>query len=146
MDVSKQALIIARNMIRVGLVNSIDPVKGTVKVFFPDKDNTVSSDLPLLSFEYNIPSVGDQVVCLFLGNGLERGFCLGSFYSDISPPPVTSENVYRKQFDDGTYIEYNKSNKTLQVASSKPITLKGNVKIEGNLEVNGTVSASNIGS
>ena len=97
-----------------------------------------------MSAEYNIPAIGEQVLCLFLGNGLEKGFCLGSFYSDITLPPIANKNIYRKQFDDGTYIEYNKSSKTHQVISNSPITLNGNVKIEGNLEITGTVSASNI--
>lgn len=86
MDNGKEALKIARNLIRVGLVNSSNPNKGTVKVLFPDKDNIVSNDLPMLSFISHMPSVGEQVLCLFLGNGLEEGFCLGSFYSQINLP------------------------------------------------------------
>jgi phage baseplate assembly protein gpV len=87
MDTGKEALKIARNLIKVGLVNSRDTNKGTVKVLFPDKDNTVSNDLPILSC-VNMPNVGEQVLCLFLGNGLEEGFCLGSFYSQVNLPPV----------------------------------------------------------
>ena len=86
MDDGKEALKIARNLIRVGLVNSRNTDNGTVKVLFPDKDNTVSNDLPLLSI-IGMPNIGERVVCIFLGNGLEEGFCLGSFYYQRNMPP-----------------------------------------------------------
>ena len=58
MDSGKEALRIARNLIRVGLVNSRNSNKGTVKVLFPDKDNIVSNDLPMLSCVNQMPNVG----------------------------------------------------------------------------------------
>lgn len=114
---------LVRNLIQVGQVNSVDPETGTVTVIRPDKDNAITDNIPLLNFEYNMPSVGDQVVCIFLGNGLEQGFCLGSFYSNVSPPPVTDQHVYRKQLDDDAYIEYSKSSKVLTVQSGGTVTV-----------------------
>ena len=58
---SKEALKLARNLVKVGQVSSIDPEKGTIKVLFPDKDNIVSDDIPMLHFEYHMPDIEDQV-------------------------------------------------------------------------------------
>src|SRR5690606_14646915 len=115
----KEAMQLARNLIRVGQVNSVDPGKGTVRVLFEDKDNLISDDIPLLNFEYNMPKVGDQVLCVFLGNGLDQGFCLGSFYSEISPPPANNKDIFMKKLDEDTKIEYNKQTKSLKVTTKE---------------------------
>lgn len=138
-----EALKLSRNLIRVGFVNSINAKKGTVQVLFPDKDNKVSNNLPLLSYEYHMPKVEDQVICLFLGNGLENGFCLGKFYSDINPPPQDDEKYYRKQFSDGTHIEYDKDQRKLKISAEKPLQIVGDLRIQGNLTVSGEIKGNN---
>lgn len=141
----KDALIIARNLIRVGIINSVNPSRGTVDVLFEDKDNQIISDLPLLATEYDMPRVGEQALCLFLGNDIEQGFCLKTFYSEIYPPPVSNQNIYQKRFDDGTFIEYRKNTKELSIQSPNPLTIRGNLNVQGNIFATGTVTASNIG-
>lgn len=125
-----------RNLIRIGIVSSVNEKNGSVRVIFNDKDDMVSDELPLLSFEYNIPKVKEQVLCLFLPNGLQQGFCLGPFYSLVNPPPVENKDIYRKMFDDGTWIEYNEETKALNIKAA------GSVNIIGNLNVKGSISAS----
>lgn len=142
---SNAAMTLVRNLIRVGKVNSVNAVSGTVDVLFEDRDNQILSDLPLLAIEYDIPEIGQQALCLFLGNDIERGFCLKTFYSDIYRPPVANEKLYRKQFDSDTYIEFNKDSRELSVHSKNPITIKGNLSVQGNIVASGTVTASNIG-
>lgn len=135
---------ILRNLIRIGTVSSINAVNGTVRVLFEDKDNMVSCELPMLSNEYNMPSVKDQVLCLFLANGIENGFCIGRYYSEINKPPVQSENIYCKRFDDGTLIQYDKSLKELTINSKNPLTINGDFKVNGNITATGDVTAANI--
>lgn len=142
---SKEALTIARNLIRVGVINSVNSNKGTVDVLFEDKDNQIISDIPLLAFEYDIPNIGEQALCIFLGNDIGQGFCLKTFYSDVHSPPVNDKNIFRKQFSDGTFIEYKKNSKELMIASDKPVTIKGDVNVQGNIVATGTVKAINIG-
>jgi phage baseplate assembly protein V len=142
---SNEALTLARNLVRVGKINSINEAKGTVDVLFEDRDNQVISSLPLLANEYDIPKIGEQALCLFLGNDLERGFCLKTFYSDVHVPPVADKDIYRKQFDDGTFFEYKKDTREFSIYSNKPITIKGNLNVQGNIVASGTVTASNIG-
>lgn len=90
MEPEKEALLLARNIVKAGRVNSIDRDKGTVKVLFEDRDNTISDNLPLFEF-VAFPNVGDRVVCIFIGNSIDVGFCLGRYYSNENPPP--SEGV-----------------------------------------------------
>lgn len=140
------ALTLVRNLIRVGVINAVNAAKGTVDVLFEDRDNQIVSDLPLLSSEYDIPKIGAQALCLFLGNDIEQGFCLNSFYSNVYTPPVANKNIYRKQFDNGTFIEYKKDTGELSFCSPKPIFIKGDLSVQGNIVASGTVRASNIGS
>ena len=44
-----------------GKISSIDKQNGKVKVTFPQESDVVSSWLPLLAFEYNMPDIGDFV-------------------------------------------------------------------------------------
>ncbi|AKL95021.1 phage baseplate assembly protein V [Clostridium aceticum] len=143
---SKKVISILMNIIRVGTVHSVDEVKGTVKVSFQDKDKIVSNDLPILDREYDLPKVGQQALCLFLPNGIQEGFCLRSFYSNVNPPPVQDKNLYHKAFGDGTCIEYDKINKelTIKAAGDLKIISSGDILIEadGNL----TTKAGNFNS
>lgn len=132
------------NIIRVGEVSSINETNGTVRVKFDDRDNLISAELPLLNAEYNIPDIGSQVLCLFLPNGLQEGFCLNGFYSDSNTPPVQGKNIYYKKFGDGTSIQYNRSTKELTINSAGPIIINGNVQVNGNINATGTVTGSNI--
>lgn len=132
------------NLIRIGIVSSVNEENGTIRALFDDKSNMVSDDLPILSFEYNLPKIGAQVLCLFLPNGLQQGFCLGEFYSDLNIPPVDDKNIYFKKFDDGTSIQYNKTSKELSISSPNPIIINGNIQVNGNISASGTVKASNI--
>lgn len=130
---------ILSNMIRVGVVSSVNEKNGTVKVVFDDKDNLVSAELPLLSHEYSIPEIKQQVLCLFLANGLQQGFCLGSFYSLISMPPVQDKNIYYKKFDDGTWIQYDKVTKELNINATGTVNIIGNLKVQGNINATGSI-------
>lgn len=132
------------NIIRVGQVSSVNEIDGTVRVKFNDKDELISPELPLMDAEYNIPEIGDQVLCLFLPNGLQQGFCLNGFYSDVNKTPIQNRNIFFKKLDANTSIEYNKATKELTVNSSGTIKVNGNVQVTGNINATGKVTASNI--
>jgi len=74
---------LVQNVLRVGFVSSVDDVDKTIRVTFPDRDNQVSDSLqpvlpPIEGAVVKLPQVGEQVICLFLANGLETGFWLGT--------------------------------------------------------------------
>lgn len=128
-----------RNLIRIGQVSSIDDSKCTVKIKFSDKDDMVSNDIPFLSFEYNLPNIGDYVACIFLGNGIQNGFCLGRYYGEDNPPPVNDKNIYHKNIFDEAFIRYDKNTKTLTL-SAENIVIEGNLEVKGNILSTGSIT------
>lgn len=102
-----------KDIIRRGTVSNINYETGTVRVVYEDRDDLVSSDLSLLSFEYNPPDIGDMVIVAFLSNDISQGFVLGKPYNDNNIPSSGKKNVIRKDFDDNNFIEYDKTTKTL---------------------------------
>ena len=101
-------------MVRIGKVSSVNIEKARVQVVFEDIDNMVSVDLPLLFPQglknkfYAVPDIGENVLCLFMEQGLSDGFCLGSFYTDLVLPPVSNQDKVHFAFEDGTSIEYDR--------------------------------------
>ena len=101
-------------MVRIGKVSSVNIEKARVQVVFEDIDNMVSVDLPLLFPQglknkfYAVPDIDENVLCLFMEQGLSDGFCLGSFYTDLVLPPVSNQDKVHFAFEDGTYIEYDR--------------------------------------
>ena len=53
----------ADRTIRIGKVSSVDYGSGMIKVTYPDLDNSVTDDLPYLTFndEYKMPKVGAKI-------------------------------------------------------------------------------------
>jgi phage baseplate assembly protein V len=106
---------ILAQMVRVGTVSSVIPESGFVRVTCGDADNLVSYELPVLTHkaqydkEYWMPDVGEQVVCIFLPNGLECGFVVGAFFSGPDRAPVASKDKHHVSYKDGTWIEYDRS-------------------------------------
>ena len=110
-----------KNMIRYGTISSINPKLGSARVSFADKSGVVSHDLPVLvpgslqNKHYHMPSVGENVLCIFLPNGIQRGFILGSFYNVNNAPPVTSATKDHITYSDGTVTEYDSSTHTMMI-------------------------------
>lgn len=137
-------------MIKWGVVSSIDPVKATARVTFADRDNSVSYDLPItfantgFAKMYTMPKVGQPVKCSFLGTGMEDGFIDGSFYNDSNPPAKTG-NVHYIAFDDGALVEYDADRKIMTLKSAGGgIVLDDMVTITKGLTVSEDVIASGI--
>ena len=105
-----------RDIFRVGRVSSVDGTKCTAKVTFPDKDDMVSDDLPIVLIgshatkQYWLPEVDTQVLCCFLpnpsGHGMNQGFVLGGFYSTADPPEESDPKVRCIKVPDGSYIRF----------------------------------------
>lgn len=115
-----------KNMIRYGKVSSVNPRLVSARVAFADKPDSngkgmTSHSLPIIvpgslkNKYFHTPDVGEDVLCLFLPNGIQRGFVLGSFYNVNNPPPVTSGDKEHVTFSDNTVIEYDRSSHTLTV-------------------------------
>jgi len=101
------------DFIKIGRVSAINEATGAVEVVFQDKDDIVTDELPLLAFEYYMPEINDLVLCVFLGNGIEAGFCLGRYFSDVYGTPVQDKAIYYKDFFGEASVKYDKNTKTL---------------------------------
>ncbi|WP_190283455.1 phage baseplate assembly protein V [Cellulosilyticum sp. ST5] len=144
------------NILRIGKVSSTNPKAATVKVVFSDMDNMVSHDLPLLfpqglkNKAYAMPDVGENVVCLFIEQGVGDGFCIGSFYTLSDTPPVTNQDKVHYSFEDGSHVEYDRSKCKLTVHAvgdvqieGRNITLSGGtIQINGDITLNGSTTLS----
>ncbi|MCD8139330.1 MAG: phage baseplate assembly protein V [Planctomycetaceae bacterium] len=137
-------------------MSSVDPKRATVKVSFPDLD-AVSNDLPVLqrrtlgNRDYSLPKREEQVLCAFLGSGIECGFVLGSIYSLVDVPPVEDAEKRHYVAEDGSWWEYDHITHKLtacingeidvRAAGSVTIAAEGDLHLQagGDVIVNGTV-------
>ena len=130
-------------MVHQGIVTSVQPDRGTVRVELPDADRLISKELPVLfqrtadNKSYDMPNIDEQVVCLFLPNGMEQGFVLGSPYSEADPVPVTDPEKRHYVFKDGTWMEYDrKAHKlTLEVKGSMDIHADNDITIDSGTHI-----------
>ena len=88
--------------LRLGKISTINYKDGTARVLYTDRDNAVTAELPLLSFEYRMPAVDDLVLVCHLPNGGAAGIILGPIWNDNNRPPEGKEGLYRKDFDKTT--------------------------------------------
>ena len=131
-------------LVRVGFVTARQPATHRLQVQFKDTTNApLTSDwLPCLvtrasqDLVYDLPDIGDQVLCIFMSNGLEQGFVVGSMYGRQAPPVTDPEKFHRK-FKDGTVIEYDRAahKLTVDVKGDVELVVTGNVTatVQGNL-------------
>ena len=146
-DASDLTRIIS-DFIRVGTISSVNSKEATARVVFEDRDNIVSKEISLLfqrtlgTQDYAIPKVGEQVLCLLLPNGAEEGFILGSYYTNEITPPENGENKRLIKFEDGTLIQYDEGEITINATKGVNIISAKNINITGNLQVNGNINAT----
>ena len=109
------------NFIKVGTVCETDPASHTVRVVYPEDDNTESHELRVLvpntydNADYAMPDLDEDVVCLFLPCGSVEGFVLGSFFTGEVEPPASSQDIRMVRFKDGTTITYDRAAHTYDI-------------------------------
>lgn len=109
------------DMIKVGIINEIDLKNSLYRVKFEQDD-----DLKSYWFQPIFPStnkdksyyqysLGEQVLVLTLYEGEQDGYIIGSMYNDKDKPPRVAEGIRYIQFEDGSYLQYDKNKKSLTV-------------------------------
>lgn len=121
-----------RNLFRVGRVSSVNGTACTARVTFPDKEELVSAELPVLQIGslgtrgYWVPEINTQVLCAFLpnpsGKGINQGFILGAFYSTQDRPAEQNPAIKSITFPDGSRIRYEGGVIEISAASAIKIT------------------------
>lgn len=132
--------------LRKGIVSSVSRKNCTARVFFPDWDEKVSFDLPVMqkntlnTKHYWMPEVDEQVICGFFANGTQEGVILGAIYSEVDKVPeefLVSDDCDGVLFSDGTLIRYDAVNHVLL------IDVKGEIEIKADKNIRAT-SGENI--
>lgn len=141
-----------KKLIDTGRISAVYPERCTARVFFEERD-FVSGELYIgvrgsqSTKEFWMPSVGEEVICLFLTDSSE-GFILCSYYSNKDKPPVADKNKRHIQFEDGTFIEYDMKTHTLCVETKGKINITStssiNIVAGNNVHVEGDVIAGGI--
>jgi phage baseplate assembly protein V len=129
--------------IRTGKVSSINYKECSARVEFDDAPGIISKELKVLlehsnkEKDYSMPSIGEDVVCIFLPHAPSVGFIVGSYYSGINLPGETGKIKYII-FPDGTKVKYDLESKILEVSciGDINITAANGIKIKAvSLEV-----------
>lgn len=101
---------------------------------------------------YNPYEIGSSVICLFIGDSLERGFIIGTFFSQKnSIPSGANKNKRIMEYPGGVKIEIDKELGKMDVLGinninikAKEINLEGkNIKISGKVEIENLVVKKN---
>lgn len=141
---------------KIGEVSSINPVKCTARVIFDDENSMVTYDLPIMqrnslgNRDYQMPDIGEDVLCLFRSDGFEDGVIIGSFYAGDVEPPETMADRRTVVFKDGTRICYDRAAHTLTVTIAGTEIVfdqqKGSITVPDSVTVNCTTATVNASS
>ncbi|HJU70393.1 MAG TPA: phage baseplate assembly protein V [Paucimonas sp.] len=106
--------------LKFGTVSAVDEQTMRVRVRLPECDNLRTDWLPVLTRkslrdkDYWLPDIGEHVAVLLDVNG-DDGVVLGAIFSDADVVPVTSRDKRHIQFEDGTWIQYDRQASTLKI-------------------------------
>jgi phage baseplate assembly protein gpV len=110
--------------IRIGTVSTIDYNNGMISVKYEERSNSVTAEMPYLSFndEYKMPHIDDTVVVLYLSNGSSIGIVIGSIWNKTNKPPVSGKDNYYKGIAPGVNIKFQNGELTVSAPKIKVIT------------------------
>lgn len=113
--------------IRVGRISSVNYENGTARVVYKDRGDSVTMELPLLSYEYMMPEVDDLVLVAHLPNGSEAGILLGRYWNSKNKPRESGKGLFRKDLDrDGKcFIRYDANTGEMLIHNDGKITVEG---------------------
>lgn len=139
----------ARQLVKEGRVTATFPERHTVRVEFEDKDNMTSPEMPVLTLcaagnkFYSLPDVGTTVVCLFASNADQTGtgWVIGTRFHDKSTPNANSQDVTRLDFNDDTFVEYNRKSHEMKIFCSGKVFVEAKDEITVKSEDKITVEA-----
>ena len=142
----EQLYTLLLQVIRVGKVTARNAELHKVQVKVADTCGAplITDFLPVLAqrtvndCEYDLPDIGQDVVVIFMPNGLECGFVLGGFYNTNQRPNQTNPDIYQHSFKDGTFLQYDRSAHVLTADVKGDIAVKATGKADINVTGNVT--------
>lgn len=100
--------------IRLGKISSINYSAGKARVTYEDRDNSVTSELPFLAWQYNMPKISDLVVVACFSNGSVAGVILGPVYGAANVPHKGRSDLFRQEMSNTknrAVLEYDEKTK-----------------------------------
>ncbi|MDK4477482.1 phage baseplate protein [Fusobacterium necrophorum] len=133
----------------IGFVHSINPQNYTAKVKLPEYENHITEDLTILSpltFGNKIaaiPKINTPVFCIFLGDDTDRGYIIGSYFSDKNLSE-SEENEYKIDFQNSLVTVKEDGNITLKgvlTTIDSDVNITGIIKADKDVIVQGSMEA-----
>lgn len=133
-----------KQIIRLGKVTAIFDETGYVQVTFFDREEE-PREIPMFSFisEYNMPEMGDTVLCLFLPF-TPSGFCLGKWFSETNKPPANNRNIWFKSLRKKGAISFDDRTETLTINVKKIVINSEEILQNGKITSTGDIKAGAI--
>lgn len=109
------------NSVAYGTVMSVDLSDPAAPRAVVNVNSLQSAPMPWIArragpdSEWWAPEVGEQVAVICAYGDTVQGIILGSIYQANFPAPSQSPDVWRKQFKDGTWIQYDRAAHVLTV-------------------------------
>lgn len=104
--------------IRLGKISSINYADGKARVTYEDRDDSVTSELPFLAWQYNMPKTGDLVAVACFSNGTVSGVILGPVWNPSNTPHEGAAGLFRQEMSttkNKAVIEYSEKTKKLTI-------------------------------
>ena len=108
----------AETTIRLGKISSINYAAGKARVTYEDRDDSVTSELPFLSWMYYMPKVNDLVVVACFSNGSVAGVIMGPLWNGGNKPHGGSKGTFRQEMSNTknkAVITYSEETKTIKI-------------------------------
>lgn len=123
------------DVIKFGTVKEVDYAKARVKVTIGDPDDddghNVTGWLPMAGgrargdSDWHPLEEGERVVVLSESGELQNGIVMpAGIYSDDDPAPGDKAGLWRKKFQDGSVVEYDRTNGEFKIDAKTKQTLK----------------------
>lgn len=132
-------------LITVGKIAEVDDDKARARVQVGDvltDWRPWSVGMAALDRSWSAPEPGEQVILISPSGDLRQAIIIGSLYQTVYPAPASDKNIRRIEWQDGTFVEYNRSTKELKAHSEGKIVADAVGDIEAIAQGNINASAS----
>ena len=142
------------DLVREGVVVSVDHAAGTAQVQFAD--DLTTGAIPWISSRagstrtWSPPAIGEQVVVVAPEADTSRGIIMGSLSSDAHPHPANDETTLT-EYEDGARIGYDPKSHaltailpggaTVRIDADGGLSFKGDLTVDGDIKSTGTITA-----
>lgn len=142
------------DIVREGVVVSVDHAAGTARVQFADELTT--GEIPWLANRagstrtWSPPAIGEQVMVLAPEADTSRCVIIGSLSSDAHPHPANDASTLT-EYEDGARVGYDPeshaltailpSGATVRIDADGGLSFRGDVTVDGDIKSTGTIAA-----